>query len=74
MYRAMFISRCILLFELTAILEPDKLTMDPFEMIKQQGCLFFRAFCGPDGYLFRFYRYFKDYYLALNIQTVVTER
>ena len=44
------LARCMLIFELYAILVPDLLIIDPFEYLKTRGCLFFQTYCGPDGY------------------------
>lgn len=45
------VSGLALLFELYALLEPEMITIDPFELFKSRGGLFLQAFCGPTGFL-----------------------
>ena len=51
MYRCHMLSRCILIFELFALVDPEKIRVDPFELLKNRGGFIFQAFCGPTGFL-----------------------
>ena len=50
MYRCHILARCLLIFELFAIMAPDELRVDPFDLIRSRGCFLFNSYCGPDGF------------------------
>ena len=62
MYRCSMLAYSLIFFELFAILDPAKVSVDPFELLKTRGCFQFQAFCGPTGFLgeldFNFFHYY----------------
>ena len=45
-------SKCLLVFELFALLAPDLINIDPYELLKVRGGLLFQSFVGSDGLLY----------------------
>ena len=50
-YRSFMLARSLLIFELFALLDPDKIVIDPFEALKDRGNFLFQAFIGPTGHI-----------------------
>lgn len=50
MYRGHLLSRTLLMFELVALIAPQELKCDFFELLKTYGSFIFNCFCGPTGY------------------------
>lgn len=49
MFRCFALARCLILYELAAIISPEEVTVDPLELFQTQGGFLFNAFCGPKG-------------------------
>lgn len=49
MYRLYLLTRVLLIYDLLTMLEPNAITIDPLELIKVRGNLFFTNFVVPDG-------------------------
>lgn len=44
------LARSMLVFELVALLAPEDIIIDPFELLKTMGGFIFNAYCGPTGF------------------------
>ena len=56
----------MLAFELVALLAPEELCIDPFELLKTMGGFLFNAYCGPTGFAGAKAAYFSALYFSLS--------
>lgn len=49
MFRCFILARSLIVFELVALLAPEEMVIDPFELFKTQGGFIFNSYCGPNG-------------------------
>ena len=49
MYRCFILARTLIVFELVALLAPEEMVIDPFELFKTKGGFIFNSYCGPNG-------------------------
>ena len=60
----------MLIFELVALLAPEEVSIDPFELLKTMGSFIFNAYCGPTGFAGAKAAYFQALYYS---QSTVSE-
>lgn len=49
MFRCFALARCLIIFELTALICPDQIVIDPLQLLLTQGGFLFNSYCGPTG-------------------------
>lgn len=49
-YRVFLLATSLLCFEMLSVFGPDEIGLDPFELIKTKGCLFFMMYVGPKNF------------------------
>lgn len=49
MFRCFILARTLIVFELVALLAPEEILIDPFELFKTRGGFIFNSYCGPNG-------------------------
>ena len=49
MFRCFILARTLIVFELVALLAPEEMLIDPFELFKTKGGFIFNSYCGPNG-------------------------